>query len=345
MFNPTEDAVNGTNYASYSKALDACFQLLANLPSPPKLLAPEVLGIGYSDVQDYAATMSSNSFYGVAHHLYHGSTDGTPDGYSASLLALTNVFPAKPRFMTEFGVTNMIDQACLIHNVLVLEQASGYNYWSLVWPGTSGGLIQIEFPWNQSSWTNAPVGAATQSHGWWLAPSYWALKHFSSFINPGYRRVDAADNDCNVRTSAFLSPDGLRLVAVLINTNPAASSPLNFDTRAFPVRRSAVYQTVGTNTFVALGALTNAQVLPPLSLTTVVFDKLTGSPSVAMTVTGTSLTFVWPAAYAGFALQSSTNLAAANWTTLASPSPQVVGTNYQVTLPATNQVRFFRLAQ
>ena len=73
--------MNGTNYASYSKALDACCQRLTNLPSPPKILAPEVVGLGYNDVQNYAAKMNFNSFYGVAHHLYGGSTDGTPDGY------------------------------------------------------------------------------------------------------------------------------------------------------------------------------------------------------------------------------------------------------------------------
>ncbi len=273
IFHPTEDTVNGTNYASYSKALDATFQRLTNLPSPPKLLAPECVGLGYNDVQNYAATMNSNSFYGVAHHLYGGSTDGTPDGYIGTMSALTNVFPGKPRFMTEYGVTNMIQQACLIHNVLTVEQASAYNYWSLVWPGTSGGLIQIEYPWNQSSWTNAPPGTPTQSHGWWITPAYYAMKHFSYFINPGYKRVDATDNDNNVRTSAFLSPDNLRLVVVLINTNTTVSSAMNFNFGAFNVGKSGVYQTAGTNTFQSLGSLTNSQALPPLSLTTVVLDQ------------------------------------------------------------------------
>ena len=45
VFHPTEDTVNGTNYASYSKALDATYQHLTKLPSPPKLLAPECVHI------------------------------------------------------------------------------------------------------------------------------------------------------------------------------------------------------------------------------------------------------------------------------------------------------------
>jgi glucuronoarabinoxylan endo-1,4-beta-xylanase len=273
VFHPREDTVNGTNYASYSKALDAVFQRLTNVPSPPKLLAPEVVGLGYNDVQNYAATMNSNSFYGVAHHLYGGSTDGTPDGYNAALGALTNLFPGKPRFMTEYGVTNMIEQANLIHNVLTVEQASGYNYWSLVWPGTEGGLIQIEFPWNRSTWTNAPPGTATQSHGWWFAPAYWAMKHFSYFVQPGYRRVSATCNDANVLSSGYLSPDGLRLVAVFINRHTDGPSVVDLNFGSFPYSYSSVYQTAGTNRFQWLGAVGPQLNLPTSSLTTVVLDK------------------------------------------------------------------------
>ena len=102
VFHPTEDTVNGTNYASYSKALDATYQRLTNMPSPPKLLAPEVLGIGYSDVQNYAATLNGNSFYGVAHHLYHGGSPDSADTFIGALSGLTNVFPGKPKFQTEY---------------------------------------------------------------------------------------------------------------------------------------------------------------------------------------------------------------------------------------------------
>jgi glucuronoarabinoxylan endo-1,4-beta-xylanase len=293
VFHPTEDTVNGTNYASYARALDAVHARLNDLPSPPKILGPEVVGLGYNAVQNYAATMNPGSFYGVAHHLYGGSTDGTPDGYIPAMSALTNVFPAKPRFMTEYGVTNMIEQANLIHNVLTVEQASGYNYWSLVWPGTSGGLIQIENPWNRASWTNAPPGTATQAHGWWLAPAYWAMKHYSYFIQPGYRRIAATSSDANVLASAFLSPDGLRLVAVFINraANPSTTD-VNFG--SFPFFASSVYQTAGTNHFQPLGPAGSQLELPADSLTTVVLDKRVnvgpaGNPSPANGESGVAL--------------------------------------------------------
>src|SRR5215469_7924637 len=99
------------------------------------------------------------------------------------------------------------------------------------------------------------------------------MKHFSYFINPGYKRVSASDDDNNVRVSGFLSPDNLRLVVVLINTNATASSAMNFNFGAFGTGKTSVYQTAGTNTFQSLGSLTNSQALPPLSLTTVVLDQ------------------------------------------------------------------------
>jgi O-glycosyl hydrolase len=351
IFHPTEDTVDGTNYASYSKALDAVSQRLTDLPSPPKLLAPEVVHIAYNDVKNYAATMNSNHFYGIAYHLYGDGPGSFADGFIGNLTSAANVFPGKPHFMTEYGMSDMIQTAGLIHNCLTAGQDSGFNYWNLVWPvtrntngtmNTDGGLIQMENPWNRSSWTNAPPGTPTQSHGWWLKPAYWAMKHFSYFIQPGYRRVSATDDDTNVRCSAYLSPDGLRLAVVLINTNATASSAMNFNFGTFNVGKSSVYQTAGANMFQSLGALANPQMLPPRSLTTIVLDQ---NVFVGLARTKTNLVLSWPVAFAGFTLQFSTNLASGNWTTIPSPAPQIVGTNYQEFLPATNTTLFFRLTK
>ena len=292
ILNPNEGVVNGTNYASYSKALDAVYQRLTNLPAPPKLLAPEPVHISYGDLNTYGATLHSNSFYGLAHHLY-GDGGSTGDSFLPALNSAAGVFPNKPHFMTEYGdVADMIECANLIHNELVVEQVSGYNHWSLVWPGTNGGLIQIENPYaSQSTWTNAPPGTPTQSHGWWYSPCYWSMKHFSYFIQPGFKRVSATDNDSNVRSSAYLSPDGLRLVVVLINTNPAVASTMNFNFGAFGTAQASVYQTASTNFyFQPLGVLTNLQVLPPRSLTTVVVDRIVnvGQAANPMPASGTA---------------------------------------------------------
>lgn len=291
VFRPTEGYYNGTNWAGYSNALAATCLRLADLPSPPRLLGPEPVGIGYNVPQNYAATMNPNHFYGFNYHLYHGSTDGTANGYINALRATTNLFPGKPKFMTEFGVSNMVESATLIHNCLTEGLASGYNHWSLVWPGTDGGLIQIEFPWDQSRWTNAPPGTPTQSHGYWLSPSYWAMKHFSYYITPGSKRLAATCTDPNVKMSACLTADNLRLVAVFINRSASAASTVDLNFASFPFVASAVYQTAGTNRFRALGPAGAQLTMPPESLTTVVLEKfltvgLASNPSPAQNETG-----------------------------------------------------------
>ncbi len=279
IFRPTEGVYNGTNYASYAKALEAVYRKITNLPSPPKILAPEVVHIRWNTLRNYCQTLNGAFFYGVAYHLYGDSVDGTIDGFIPSLRESTNYFSAKPHFMTEYGVSNMIDAATLIHNCITEGMVSGYNYWSLVWPGVDGGLIQIEFPWDRSRWTNAPPGTPTQSRGYWLAPAYWAMKHFSYFIEPDSIRIAATCNNTNVRASAYLTPGNTRLVCVLINR---AQTPtiVGLNAGAFPYISSAVYQTTSaevytptsTNRFMYLGELGQELVLPPESLTTVVLN-------------------------------------------------------------------------
>jgi len=71
----------------------------------------------------------------------------------------------------------------------------------------------------------------------------------------------------------------------------------------------------------------------------------TNSPIVGLSTSGTNLLMSWAGGSAGFTLQSSTNLASGNWTTVTSPVPQIVGTNWQITLPPTNGMQFFRLTK
>lgn len=301
IFRPVQGWYNGTNWAGYSNALAAVSQKLnSSLASPPKFLAPEVLQIRYNKLQSYAVTLNPNHFYGVAYHLYGDSTDGTPDGFISSLRSATNQFPAKPKFMTEYGVSNMVDSATLIHNALTEGRVSGYNHWSLIWPGTDGGLIQIEFPWNQSQWTNAPPGTPTQAKGYWLTPAYWAMKHFSFYITSGSRRIAASSSDANVRISAYLTPDDLRLVAVIINRSASAASTVDLNFAGFPFVASRVWQTAGTNRWQALGPAGAQLTMPPQSLTTVVLERFVsvgpaGNPSPAHLETGVGFgaTLTW----------------------------------------------------
>ncbi|MBN2163404.1 MAG: family 43 glycosylhydrolase [Pontiellaceae bacterium] len=268
-FNPTEASWNGASYASYALALSAVYQnLQTNMESPPKLLGPGCIGL-YGNAgayRDYVSAMNPNHYYGTAHHLYGGSTDGTPDGYIPAFETIASIRPEKPRFMTEFGdITGMIECANLIHNSMVVEGVSGYNQWSLMWPGEIG-LVEIENPWDRANWSNP--------NGYWLNPAYWSMKHFSYYIRPGYTRVQADSSNADILASAYLSPDGNRLVAVYINRNTDMPVSVSLDTGNFSYGLSSMYQSTGLNHFEELGEVPDSELmLPAASLTTLVLDR------------------------------------------------------------------------
>jgi hypothetical protein len=78
------------------------------------------------------------------------------------------------------------------------------------------------------------------------------------------------------------------------------------------------------------------QILGPNQLLT------TGSPTINGSLTGGNLALTWPLASAGFTLMSRTNLVSGTWAAV-SPAPQVVGNQWQVTVPVSGNAQYFRL--
>jgi hypothetical protein len=73
----------------------------------------------------------------------------------------------------------------------------------------------------------------------------------------------------------------------------------------------------------------------------------TNSPTVSVMATGTNLILSWPLASAGFAVQSRTNLVLGAWVNVASPVPQIIGSQWQVILPLPTNTGalFYRLGK
>lgn len=69
-------------------------------------------------------------------------------------------------------------------------------------------------------------------------------------------------------------------------------------------------------------------------------------PELGMALTAKNLTLTWPQAWAGFTLQSRTNLFLGDWVNVTSPAPQNVGDQWQVTLPPAGNAPsvFYRLS-
>jgi hypothetical protein len=65
-------------------------------------------------------------------------------------------------------------------------------------------------------------------------------------------------------------------------------------------------------------------------------------PTLTITLSGTNCLLFWPTNATGYSLQSSTNLLAGSWSDVTN-SAVIVGTDYSVTLTATEEMSFFRL--
>jgi hypothetical protein len=134
-----------------------------------------------------------------------------------------------------------------------------------MWPGDIG-LVEIENPWDRANWSNPD--------GYWLNPAYWSVKHYSYYIRPGYTRVQADSTSSDILSSAYLSPDGNRLVAVYINRNKDAPVSVTLDSGKFSYGVSSIYQSTELTHFEAKGEVSGGELnLPAGSLTTVVLDR------------------------------------------------------------------------
>ncbi len=200
-------------FPGYATALAQVHGALKKVKSPPKLLAPETLGIHYGKIQAYTAELDQKLIYGVAHHIYERGSDSVwdwrdpgPDSFIDEMRDAAAV-TEKPIFQTEFNtdedkdIDGGLETAWLIHNSLVHEGVAAWLYWELIWPD-SKGLVSMKGkePFRRDQ--------------------YFSMRHYSRFTDPGYVRVGAESNQEEMKVSAFIAPDSSRLTVVLINVSP-----------------------------------------------------------------------------------------------------------------------------
>jgi glucuronoarabinoxylan endo-1,4-beta-xylanase len=291
------DVDQSATRASYVGAFNAVWVRVKDEFSTVRLMGPDTTATAYNKVQNYLGSMTDLfRIRGIAHHLYNDrvSTTGT-----ANLSSLAASYPwwlenpnfnneLMPKFVTEFSGepgtqfndpwdqtsgTTWLDLAVTIHNVLTIEKANGYCVWDIGW-----GCITLS-----SSYAPGP------------GRDYWAIGHYSRYINPGDWRLDASVKDpstngthSSVRVSFFRrdQTDGSkRYVLVLLNlgsakqtvtlpnthlTDPASLAVNvyktgNDGTAKYRLTRDSV-ESVGTM------AATRQFTLLPYSITTIVLD-------------------------------------------------------------------------
>jgi len=270
MFAPAETA----RYPGLDRALEAVAERISRLPSPPRLLAPEVVGVHSKKVNHYADPMSFDWIYGVAHHLYEKGDDGVwdwrspgPDSFIVPMREARDAARGKPLFQTEFqtdednGIDGGFETAWLIHNSLVEEGVVAFLYWDLVWtPGH--GLVSVD-------------GARATPRD-----QYYSVRHYARFTHPGDVRVGAHADSSDLRASAFVSPSGDRLTTVLLNTG---SRPIDarLEATGFQTAPTVAYRTTyrpgESEVWRELGLSPGDAVpMPPRSIATVVWTKKAG---------------------------------------------------------------------
>ncbi len=161
-------------------------------------------------------------------------------------------------------ITNMNDGvywARVVHTHLVEDNVSAWLYWwGAAYNNTRSGLIWID--------------AANKKYQ--LSKRFFTIGHFARFIRPGYHRVDATPSPApNTFFSAYLAPDGKKMVCVAINDD-AVERPLAIKLGGFPATACTAVRTSNTETHTKLPPIAVAEggamvVTAPLSVTTYIF--------------------------------------------------------------------------
>ncbi|MDX2432226.1 MAG: hypothetical protein QNK35_14915 [Bacteroides sp.] len=260
LFHPRE-TINATDtVAGYNKALDAVYDTLVGLSDRPKILGPEVLGIGYNKVESYTNALDISKLDGLAHHLYHGVNEDDP--YASDVFSKIGEFhPELPHFQTEYSRGDWFSLAGLIYMSFHDEEVVSYLYWDLIW-GETKGLITLEFPWDSNRWTDP-------TKGYIINREYYAFKQFSAFIHPGWKRLNTEVPGEELKQLTLVSPGMDSMTCVVINRSETASHTLKIDIDGYRIKESAIYSTSETENCSYTGSLQDSLLtVSPYSITT-----------------------------------------------------------------------------
>jgi hypothetical protein len=179
----------------------------------------------------------------------------------------------------------------------------------------------------------------------------------SDNANVDYQYVDlgsgsSLDGRTNVHVVAVFDPPGgyvaIYLNGALAGMNKSVTIPMSgvdgvrniigADDWPDPGMQGSISEFRIYNGALQAGEIAATQALGPNQLLS------SAAPALGAAVSGTTLTLSWPLASASFVLQGTTNIASGSWTNLPT-SAQIVGGQWQLTLPLSGSVGYFRLLQ
>ena len=165
---------------------------------------------------------ASRYAWGMGFHWYETWAGGAP--MHANVGAVHQAWPDKHLLLTEASVEGFDPArlqsfanaerygAALINDFN--QGAEGWTDWNILLDEKGG-------PNHVGNFCFAPVHADTRTSELTFTPSYWYLGHFSKFIRPGARRVEAASSRSSLLTTAFANADGQLATVVMNQTDQA----------------------------------------------------------------------------------------------------------------------------
>ncbi len=193
-------ALEQIRYPGLDSALEAVFDAISDLPSVPRLVAPETSTPQVT--ANYLESLDPAQLGALGHHLY-GTDPRNIDVAALEALGELARQSGLPFFQTEMEADGL-GTALLVHHAMAVGGAAMYLQSVLARPTLSASLN-----------SGTLIGFSADS----FAPQdpYHALRHYALHTDPGWVRVQAQADAAELLASAWLSPDGGRATLVLVN--------------------------------------------------------------------------------------------------------------------------------
>ncbi|MBP5330820.1 MAG: hypothetical protein J6Y89_03100, partial [Lachnospiraceae bacterium] len=236
LFGPKETA----DKASYAKAFIAVYDAIhAEFgDDAPKMIGPESMSCTTTDLLNYTRDILNErpeALEGVAYHLYVGGNGDSstntvkPSSFMTNFTGIKNNFGDIKRWQTEYDIGKGIQTSELLYYALTYADMTAYLYWSGVWDDSTPDRFEA-----------FDLVEVNNAGKWRLTANYYAMRHYSQFIRPGYTRVDAKAEDSGAKVCAFISPYKNKLAVVLVNNTDMEFSYV-LDAGDYTITDSAMY--------------------------------------------------------------------------------------------------------
>lgn len=289
LFDPAEN----NKKAGYAQALNAISDAFKTLPNAPKIIGPEPLGIGYNNFQTYMNELDGSKLDGYAYHLYHAGSGNDnsgnnylkPENFRTPMSEIGETYgnKGKPIIMTEF---------CPMMNEPREEDMVGLAH--IMQIGFTDGLLNGYIAWELFYGYHSQMIGVCPGNGWDLDgsgkykctkkeikifPEYHAMRHYSKFVNPGWKVVSSSTAETDLKTVAFASSTGDSVTVIAINTGKSEIKLANPTLSGMGIVAAVQSKENGAKSKSI--TISDCSVLPARSITTLVFKKGAAPAAVA----------------------------------------------------------------